>query len=312
MYTRTIMANKYSNLKLRILSGLVGIPLLIGLIYWNAWSCFSLFLLIMVGTMVEFYRLIRPKIMTKILPVWGILCAVLLYTSFFMYAKMLIPGIYMLAGAMPLLLSCYGIVLYSKNDPSPFRSIAYTLLGIIYIGIPFSLLNCVIFDSYIYHPEVIFGILLIIWGNDAGAYFTGMLFGKHKLFERVSPKKTWEGSIGGIVIGLLVSYVIAHYYVHWNMVHWMMVGIITVVASIYGDLVESLFKRSLGIKDSGNIIPGHGGFLDRFDSLLFVVPMVVAFSVFDSATNYTQKFYTKLTAIAHCNEVDSSESSAKK
>lgn len=288
------MGKKYHDLKLRIRSGLIGIPLLIGLIYWNEWGYFALFLGIMVCALVEFYTLMEHKIVTKTLPRWGIGSAIVLYTGAFMYAKMIIPGTYILAGAMPLVLSCYVMVLYSKHDRSPFRSIAYTLLGIIYIAFPFCLIHHVALDAQTYHPEVILGILFIIWGNDAGAYFVGLLLGRRKLFKRISPKKTWEGSIGGMVIGLMVSYLIAQYYVHWNTIHWMLVGIITALASIYGDLVESLFKRSLGIKDSGKIIPGHGGFLDRFDSLLFVVPLVFALNVVDKETAFTQSIAEKL------------------
>lgn len=292
-----MMAKKYSDLKLRIHSGLIGIPLLIGLIYWNEWSYLALFAVIMMCTLVEFYGLIQHKINTQALPFWGIANALLLYTSTFMYNQMMIPGVYILAGAIPPLLSCYVIVLYSKQDRAPFRSIAYTLLGIIYIGLPFSLLHFVTLDAYTFHPEVMLGILFIIWGNDAGAYFVGLLLGKHKLFKRISPKKTWEGSIGGSVIGLVVSSVIAHYYVHWNVIHWIIVGIITAFGSIYGDLVESVLKRSLGVKDTSKIIPGHGGFLDRFDSLLFVVPLVVAFSLLDREIHFTQSIAEKLQGV---------------
>lgn len=291
------MSKKYSNIFLRVISGLVGVPFILGLIYWNAWSYFALFLLIMVGTMLEFYGLIKGD---KALPlrIWGIACVGVLYIGSFMYARTTIPGSYLLAVVIPLLASIYLIMLYRKNDPKPFTSIAYTFLGIIYVGMPFVLLHLVSFHKGIYHYEFVLGILLMVWANDIGAYFAGSLLGKHKLFKRISPKKTWEGSLGGGLLALLVSYMIALYYTHWDMIHWMLIGMIIVVAGTYGDLVESLLKRSLQIKDSGSIIPGHGGFLDRFDSLLLAVPLVVAFNTVKQETKPTQKTNQKAVVLA--------------
>lgn len=281
------MSLKYSNIFLRMVSGLIGVPLVLGLIYWDEWSYFLLFLAIMVGTMLEFYKLIQGK-MPIPLRIWGIVGATVLYIGIFIYVKETIPGSYLLATVIPLLASVYLIILYRKNDPSPFTSIAHSFLGIIYVGLPFGLLHLISFHQSIYHYEFVLGILLIVWANDIGAYFIGSLLGKHKLFQRVSPKKTWEGSIGGALLSLLVSYIVAHYATYWEVIHWMIIGIIVAVAGTYGDLVESLLKRSLQVKDSGSIIPGHGGFLDRFDSLLLAVPLVVAFNIVEQEANPTQ------------------------
>ncbi len=282
------MSKKYSNIFLRVISGLVGAPVIVGLIYWSVWSYFVLFLLIMAGTLLEFYELIK---LDKALPlrIWGIVCAGVLYIGSFMYARSVIPGPYLLVVFIPLLTFIYLIMLYRKNDPKPFTSIAHTFLGIIYVGMPFVLLHLISFHQGIYHYEIVLSILLMVWANDIGAYFAGSLLGKYKLFERISPKKTWEGSLGGALFALLVSYMIARYYTHWDMMHWMIIGVIIVIAGTYGDLVESLFKRSLQIKDSGSIIPGHGGFLDRFDSLLLTVPLVVAFNTVEQEMQPTQK-----------------------
>jgi glutamate dehydrogenase (NAD(P)+) len=290
------MSKKYSNIYLRFISGLVGVPLIVGLIYWSKWSYLALFLLIMVGTMLEFYELIK-KDNSLSLPIWGILSAVVLYIGSFMYAKTILSGYYLLAGIIPLLASIYLIILYRKHDPKPFTSIAHTFLGIIYVGMPFVLLHLISFHQGFYHYELVLGILLMIWVNDIGGYFAGSLLGRHKLFERISPKKTWEGSLGGGVLTLLTSYIIALYYTHWDMVHWMLIGGIILIAGTYGDLVESLLKRSLQIKDSGSIIPGHGGFLDRFDSLLLAVPLVVAFNSLKQATKLTHKIYPQVAAL---------------
>jgi phosphatidate cytidylyltransferase len=120
------------------------------------------------------------------------------------------------------------------------------------------------------------GMLLLLWASDTGAYFAGVRFGRTKLFERVSPKKSWEGSIGGALASGLTAAILCYFFTDVNPVHWVLLAIIMVVAGTYGDLVESLFKRSIAIKDSGSAIPGHGGFLDRFDGLLISAPFVAA------------------------------------
>ena len=120
-------------------------------------------------------------------------------------------------------------------------------------------------------------MVLIIWASDTGAYFAGITMGKKKLFKRVSPKKTWEGSIGGGIVALGMATLLAQYFHDLSLIQWLVAALIIAVAGIYGDLVESLFKRSIEIKDSGTSIPGHGGFLDRFDSLLLAIPFIVVF-----------------------------------
>lgn len=121
------------------------------------------------------------------------------------------------------------------------------------------------------------GMVLIIWASDTGAYFAGITMGRRKLFERVSPKKTWEGSFGGGLLALGMAFLLSRYFHDLRPFEWLMAAVIIVVAGIYGDLVESLFKRSIEIKDSGTTIPGHGGFLDRFDSLILAIPFIVVF-----------------------------------
>jgi len=284
------MFKKYSNIILRTGSSLVGIPLVVSLIYWNEWGYFLLFFIILIGTLLEFYKLISNQ-ETDPLRIWGLMFAGLLYIFSFLYASAIIPGTYFYS-TIPLLTSIYFIMLYKKNVYKPFSSIAYTFLGIIYIGIPFALLHFIAFYKGVYHYEFILGILFTIWANDIGAYLVGSFWtfwDKHYLFKRISPKKSWEGSIGGGILTLLVAYAMSRYYTNWNMAEWMIVGAIAVVAGTYGDLIESLLKRSLQIKDSGSIIPGHGGFLDRFDSFLLVVPLVVAFNTAGQEMNFVKK-----------------------
>jgi phosphatidate cytidylyltransferase len=169
------------------------------------------------------------------------------------------------------------IKLYKKGEKKPFTNIALTFLGIIYVAIPFALINVSVYSQGPYSYQIILGSLFLLWSSDTGAYFAGVNFGRTKLFERVSPKKSWEGSIGGAISAIAVSFLLGLYFTDLRAWQWHCIAIIIVVAGTYGDLIESLFKRSMEIKDSGTVIPGHGGFLDRFDGLLLSAPFIVTF-----------------------------------
>jgi phosphatidate cytidylyltransferase len=162
-----------------------------------------------------------------------------------------------------------------KKEKKPFTNIAYTLLGIIYVGLPFALLNISVYAGGDYNYQIIIGILLLLWASDTGGYIAGVLFGRTKLFKSVSPKKSWEGMVGSIILALFIATFLDNYFNVINWIQWYIVAIIMVVAGTYGDLVESLFKRSIEIKDSGTSLPGHGGFLDRFDGLFISIPFIV-------------------------------------
>ena len=177
--------------------------------------------------------------------------------------------------------------LYLKNE-NPVNSWAYTMLGQMYIVLPFSLINVLAFQQ-VGPGQITFDFLLplsifiFLWTNDTGAYVCGSLFGKHKLFPRISPKKSWEGSIGGGILVLIVAGVIGYFSNNSGTPHvlsipaWVGLGLVVVFFGTWGDLVESLLKRTLGVKDSGNILPGHGGMLDRFDSSLLAIPAAVVY-----------------------------------
>lgn len=177
--------------------------------------------------------------------------------------------------------------LYNKNKDA-INNWAYTMLAQLYIAVPLSTINVLAFrqapDGLNYYYYLIpLSIFIFLWTNDTGAYCTGSIFGKHKLFPRISPAKSWEGSIGGGVLVLIVAgilYFIESKQAHLsglNLIEWLGLGLVVVVFGTWGDLVESLFKRTLGIKDSGNILPGHGGILDRFDSSLMAIPAAVVY-----------------------------------
>jgi phosphatidate cytidylyltransferase len=178
--------------------------------------------------------------------------------------------------------------LYLKNE-DPIHDWAYTMMAQLYIALPFSLLNTLAFHLtpqglVTYDAVLPLSVFVFLWMNDTGAYLCGSLLGKHKLFPRISPGKSWEGSIGGgilvIAIAVLVWYLTEQYQLNQlglSALEWAGLGLTVVIFGTWGDLVESLFKRTLGIKDSGNILPGHGGMLDRFDSSLLAIPAAVVY-----------------------------------
>ncbi len=175
--------------------------------------------------------------------------------------------------------------LYTKA-PNPINNWAYTMLSQMYIALPYSMINVLAFQSNA-EGEVSFNYLLplslfiFLWVNDTGAYCCGSLFGRHKLFPRVSPGKSWEGSIGGaifvVIAAAVIGYLVGGMQGGYTIPVWIGLGLTVVVFGTLGDLVESLFKRTLGIKDSGSILPGHGGMLDRFDSSLMAIPAAVIY-----------------------------------
>jgi len=163
--------------------------------------------------------------------------------------------------------------LYQKTK-SPFENIGKTLLGIFYIAFPLSLLMVALFKNGNYRPNLLMGIFLLIWSNDTFAYLVGSQIGKNKLFPRISPGKTWEGTIGGGICTLIVAFLLSLIFRDIRLVDWMAIGLIAAVFGTIGDLVESMLKRSKNVKDSGNFMPGHGGALDRFDAFIFVLPFI--------------------------------------
>jgi len=269
--------SKLPELTQRIITAIVGGTLLISSIVINEWTYFIIFFLICMLACLEFYKLLG---LDGNLPLktYGTLNSLFIYVATFLIARGTLDAkfYYLIFIALS---AVYLIKLYIKKDKNPFANIAFTFLGIIYVGVPFALINMTIYWDGKYHYEILLGALFILWANDSGAYFAGKNFGRRKLFKRVSPKKTWEGSIGGGLLAVLVG-VGAHYYFQVDILplwKWISISLIIVVAGTYGDLVESLFKRSIRIKDSGKTIPGHGGFLDRFDGLLIASPFIVAF-----------------------------------
>lgn len=165
-----------------------------------------------------------------------------------------------------------------RVDSKVLQNATITLAGFIYVALPFGLLNFIVFsgfpDSLVFYPSTLVGIFFIIWAYDSTAYLVGSRFGKHKIHEKISPNKTWEGFIGGAVFGLIMGIINAVLFQRLTVNSWLAVAGILVVFGTLGDLFESKIKRELNVKDSGTVMPGHGGLLDRVDSLLFAIPFI--------------------------------------
>jgi phosphatidate cytidylyltransferase len=268
-----------TNLGKRALTG-AGLVLVITMaIYISHISFILLILTINILALLEFYRLFGS---VEIVPrkITGLILSVsLLVTNTLCIMgsgdwKILLINI-------PITFFIFINELYLKAK-NPFQNLAFTFLGIVYITIPLCLFINISFfppGTPIYHFQAVLGCFFILWASDTGAYFTGRYFGRHLLFERISPKKTWEGSLGGTVCALLVSYLTSLYFTEIKTLHWMIISLIIVVTGTFGDLVKSLMKRSLNLKDSGTILPGHGGMLDRFDSLFGSAPFVFSYLI---------------------------------
>ncbi len=172
--------------------------------------------------------------------------------------------------------------LYLKRK-KPINNWAYSMFSQLYVALPFALLNILAFHNnkeagnIEYNPILPLSIFVFIWLNDTGAYCVGTLIGKHRLFERISPKKSWEGSIGGGIVAVAASLILSNYFSFLSIFAWIGLALTVIVFGTWGDLTESLLKRQLGVKDSGTILPGHGGMLDRFDSALIAIPAAVVY-----------------------------------
>lgn len=268
--------NNYSNLGQRVITALIGAIVIIGGSIVSPWIYFLIFGLILGFAQMEFYRLCGLDGMLP-LKSFGTFLGLSIFTlSFVVGIGHLDMKFYFLIFPMASLV--FFIKLYRKSDKKPFTGIAFTFLGIFYVAVPFALLNVAAFSvDETFHWEVIVGSLFILWASDTGAYFAGTKFGKTKLFERVSPKKSWEGFLGGAALAYFIAFLLSKNFNSLAEWKWLCIATIIIIAGTYGDLIESLFKRSIEIKDSGRSLPGHGGFMDRFDGLLLSAPFIAAF-----------------------------------
>lgn len=271
----TKVLSKYNNLTQRLITGLLGSAAIIFGVSYSEWIYFGIFLVICFFSLLEFYKLAGLDGMIPLKTLGTVSGVAIFILSFFISQETISSRYYFLI--FPLIAFVYVIKLYKKTEQKPFTNIAFTFLGVFYVAVPFALLNVATFEEGYYNYEIILGSLLILWASDSGAYFAGTLFGKHRLFERISPKKSWEGFWGGAALAIVITYVLTLYFHSLSLVDWMIVSLIIIIGGTFGDLIESLLKRSIEIKDSGDSLPGHGGFLDRFDGLLISAPFIVAY-----------------------------------
>lgn len=278
-----------TSFKARTISGVLFFIVMVGALLLSYYTFVAILIAICIGSMGEFYKIASIK---KADPQknFGIATGTLLLMATSVVAAngfndkvgLVIFGIVFL-----MLFSTFIIELYREKE-DPLVNISVTLTGVIYVAVPLSLLLLfatavsphtnpgALFGTAVYNPWIAFSYLMIVWSNDVGAYIFGSMLGKHKLFERISPNKSWEGFVGGVIVAMCVG-VIAGLLIgktQQSMLLWAGAAIIVSITGVLGDLVESMYKRAADIKDSGKLMPGHGGFLDRFDALLISAPFV--------------------------------------
>lgn len=247
-------------------------------IYISSYSLFALFGLIsFLGvweyqTLVALYPFNQHTTLQRdkwILSVMGLL----VYALIGLVSMHLLP-LWALLFILPLVFLLFIKELFDAKSLNPFVRVALNITGLLYLVVPLAMINTIANTNNTFEPNRIMGMLLLIWANDTGAYVLGSKIGKTPFFKRISPKKTWEGTISGMITTLILAAILGFVFNELSVIQWYGVAVCVIIFSTLGDLVESMLKRNLGIKDSGTILPGHGGILDRFDALLLVVPYI--------------------------------------
>lgn len=271
-----------NNFVRRTVTGAFIVIFILGGLWLHPVSFFIVAAVMLAGTQREYYIMVRS---TGVRPqlVTGIISGLTLYVTSTLIAMGWLPmkGFLVLIPVTAIVMT---IELFRKVE-KPFDSLAHTFFSIFYTAVPFSLFPFAAFsrtglepllqmEGVSFSPGLLTGFFLLLWTNDTGAYLVGSALGRHPLFERISPKKSWEGFFGGMVLTLLVARLLAGWLGVTDIAGWMIIAVIVSVAGTLGDLLESMLKRSLGLKDSGTVLPGHGGFLDRLDSVVVAFPLV--------------------------------------
>ncbi|MBQ5643468.1 MAG: phosphatidate cytidylyltransferase [Bacteroidaceae bacterium] len=274
------------NLILRTITGLAFVAVLVGSIVYSPFTFGALFAVVTGLATLEFCNIVNKNAGVQTNTFICSLSSILLYFAFFAYscgyanAMLVVPEAVFLPYIVTFIYLLVSHLYFGRQNA--LASWAYTMMSQLYVALPFALLNCIAFvpypmgplgTAYIYmYPLAVF---LFLWSSDTGAYCVGSLLGKkipYKLFPSISPKKSWVGSVGGTLLALGVAVIVARFEPSLTVLQWMGFALVVAVFGTWGDLVESQIKRQLGIKDSGNVLPGHGGFLDRFDSSLLAIP----------------------------------------
>ena len=264
-------------MKTRAITGIFFVGVMLASVLLGAYAFTLFFLILSILCTEEFYRLVTT---TEVKPQkrWGLALVISIYLPLSMYffkGELLINILI----CVPVTILIIVAELYRKYA-NPFHNISYTIFGVLFAAVPFCFFYAIAFidGSYSFHYPLAF--LILLWSSDTGAYLFGINLGKHRLFERHSPKKTWEGFAGGMLTSLFAAFILSRYFNDLSTIHWLGMSAIIVTAGTLGDLSESMLKRSLETKDSGSLLPGHGGLLDRFDGLLLAAPLVFVYLQF--------------------------------
>jgi|GEM_PF-739185 len=269
-----------SNFSKRLITGLLGASIIVAGTLLSKYSFGIIFFLIMIFSSLEFIAITGLGKMS-LSKKWILLLAngsafILGYGI----AIDLFPSVFRILGILPMFF-LFSVGLWGRSAPD-YKLSAILLSGHAYIGIPYMLLNYIYLHKADFWPSYVIAILFFVWANDIGAYFAGKRFGKTPLNKKVSPKKTWEGFFGGLLFTLLIAY--SAFYLsgfefmsrNLNLLQWLFLGLIVSMGSTFGDLIASSIKRTFDVKDFSSVLPGHGGFLDRFDG--FVIAVVFAYA----------------------------------
>lgn len=278
-----IMTDKTKNLILRSLTGIIFVAVIVGGLLYSPFTFCLLFGIITALSAWEYAHIVNLQENVSVNAFISTAASTYLFLAFFGYCTNMTPSVVFI----PYLLSLIYLFiseLYLKRK-SPINNWAFTMMGQIYVALPFALLNVLAFsvqsdfletNSISYNGFLVLSIFIFLWASDTGAYCFGSLLGKHKLFPSISPKKSWEGFFGGLIVAVACSQLLAMD-PSLTRLQWLGLSLVVVFFGTWGDLVESLLKRQLGLKDSGHILPGHGGMLDRFDSSLLAIPAAVIY-----------------------------------
>jgi phosphatidate cytidylyltransferase len=266
-----------SNILVRSLTGAVFISLVLLPLFWLNEVAAGMFGFFMVLGLIEFYKLFNKNTVIEVSWEIGLIYGLILYGLAVGIFFDVLPA-FLKITLLPLLFIVFLVELWRKKS-NPLLNASVILFGIVYVTLPFILMVAINNEDTSNFP-LLAGMFILIWMNDTFAYLSGRFFGKTKLIERISPNKTWEGTIGGILFTIAAGFAIGLLFDNERILFWAISAVIIAPCAILGDLLESLFKRNMDVKDSGNILPGHGGILDRFDATLFTVPFFMTWTYF--------------------------------
>lgn len=263
-----------NNLIQRSLTGALIALLTVFSVIWNEYSFVLFYATILVLCIIEYHIIIR-KVHGHPILAWEIVLSLVLFTGSWLIFRKTLP-IEVLILMIPLIFLSLITELYRRKK-RVVQNTATTFLPVIHIALPFSLFTGLAYMNHTYDYRPVLAVILFTWTFDTFAYIFGVLVGKNKIAPKISPKKSWEGFAGGLIAGIGLAFILAEFWTMFTPTKWVLISIIISIGATFGDLVESMIKRAAGIKDSGNLLPGHGGVFDRFDGFVFAIPFVFSY-----------------------------------